>query len=206
MFHEVQHVRGQVGDHAAARRRGEFPSRRGVGVGAAGVQVGGAELEHASQAAFVDQLLRPQRGGKEAVLERHLRRAAIALQCGGDLPGFVPRGHQGLIAVDMFLLGDRRKQGLAVAVVGRADVDDIDVGVLGHRAEIGRGHVGPDQPPGFFGRFCPAGDDMRDPGRKRRRIVVKRQCRIAIGVHLADHAETEDANTKGLHRCENWPR
>ena len=67
MFHEVQHVRGQVGDHASARRPGEFPTRRGVGVGAAGVQVGGAELEHAAQAAFVDQLLRPQRGGKEAV-------------------------------------------------------------------------------------------------------------------------------------------
>ena len=137
--------------------------------------------------------------GKEAVLERHLRRAAIALHCGSDLPGFVPGGHQGFLAVDVFLLGDRREQGFAVPVVGCADVDDIDVGVLGHRAEIGRGHVGPEQPPGLFGRFRPPGDDVRDPGRKRRRIVVKRQGRIAIGMHLADHAETEDANAIGFH-------
>ena len=99
-----------------------------------------------------------------------------------------------LVAVDVLLVGDGREQGLAVAVVGRADVDDVDVGVLGHGAEIGRRHLGPDHLPGLFGRFRPAGDDVRNPGRKRRRIVVERQGRVAVGMDLADHAETEDAD------------
>ena len=198
MFHKIEHVRGQIGDRATARRRREFPSGRGVGVGAAGVQVGGAELEHATEAAFVDHLLGPQRGGKKAALESHLPRAAVALQCESDLPGFIERGHQGFVAVDVLLMGDRREEGLAVPVVGRADADDVDVGILGHCAEIGGGHVGPDQPPGLFGRFRPRCDDVRNPGRQRRRIVVKRQCRIAVCMYAADHAETENANAAGF--------
>ena len=70
--HQVQHVRGQIGDHAAAGRRLQFPFQRRGRIGVAAVQVGGAEREDLAQPALFDQLLGPQRGGKEAVLKRHL--------------------------------------------------------------------------------------------------------------------------------------
>ena len=85
-------------------------------------------------------------------------------------------------------------------VVGRTDVDDIDVGILGYHAEIGIGHIRSNQPFGFFGRFCPRGYDVCNAGRQRGRIIVKGYCRIAIGMHTANHAKTKDANAVGLHR------
>ena len=200
MVHEVQHVRGQVGNHAPARRPGEFPSRRGVGIGAAGVQVGGTKLKHATEAAFVDQLLRPQRSRKEAVLECHLRRAAIASQSGSDLPGFVPawppRAYRSRYAFDGRSPTSKASQCRSLGVQ-MWTISTSGFSVTARKSVAATS--APSQPPGFFGRFCPAGDDVRNPGRKRRRIIIERQGRIAIGMHLADHAETEDANRKSLH-------
>ena len=74
-----------------------------------------------------------------------------------------------------------------------------NVGALGHLAEIGGGHVGPQQSPSLLGSLRSGGDDLRDSRRQRQGIVVKRQGRIAIGMHAADHAETENADTLGSH-------
>ena len=106
--------------------------------------------------------LRAESSGKKAILERHLRRAAIVGQHDLDPPSFVKRCHKRLVAVDVFLLSDRRLQGLEMPIVGRADMGDVDIRILGDGAIIGRGNFGPGELPGLLGRLRPCGNDMRD--------------------------------------------
>jgi len=65
-------------------------------------------------------------------------------------------------AVDVFAGGQRRQRHLGVQVVGRADVDDIDPGVIEH--------------------FTPVGGGTRKSQRRGRLLRALRRC---VGEHCA---------------------
>ena len=195
---QIEHVGGQIGDHAAAGRRLQFPFQRRRRIGVAAVQVGGAERRGFRPPALLDQLFRPQRGGKEPVLKRHKADRPVARQRCGDLVRLGHGGHQRLVAIDVLAVGDGREQGILVEIVGRADVDDVDRRVLGHRAVIDGRHVGADRLPRLFGGFRPGGHHVGDSGPQRHGIEIKRQIQVAVGVNFADHAEAEDAGVERL--------
>ena len=67
-----------------------------------------------------------------------------------------------------------REQGRAVLPVGRADVDDIHVGILGDGTVVGGGHVRAHGLPGLLGRLRATGDDVRDPGAQRQGVLAQR--------------------------------
>ena len=127
----------EVGEDAAARLGGEAPLARRLLIDVAGVHEGAAELEGTAEEALADELPGALGGGQEARLEGHLGDAMVAGERGGYLLGLLKGGGQGLVAVDVLAVRHGAEQGLAVEVVGRADVDDVDVGRLRDGAEVG---------------------------------------------------------------------
>ena len=132
-----------------------------------------------------------------------MRGAPVAGQGRPDFLGLGHRGHQRFVAVDVLLVGDGREQGLLVEMIGRGDVDDVDLGVLSDDAVVGGRYVGANRLSGLFGGLRPAGYDMGDPGCKRHRVVEQWQVQVAVGMDLADEAESQDADAVNLQ--ENLP-
>ena len=162
------------------------------------MEIGCAIGVEAADEAFLHERFRPERGGEEAVLEGHLVLDAggRAVGRGNDGFGLLDVARERLVAVDVLAGLERSHGGGAVRHVGRADVDDVHVGVLDHAARIGEGV-------GVSAVLCRAlrGVLVRrahghQADARRRRVVEERQAAIGVGVDLGDEAIADHAHAK----------
>ncbi len=159
------------------------------------LKVGGAVVEGAADAAFVDDLAGQGDGRHAAVVEPdHVRHAGV-LDGPDHLLGLGDVPRQRLLA-EHHLAGAGGGDGdLLVGVVGRADVDQIDVGRLDHLAPVGLdAFVAPDlgEGLGLFG-VAPA-DDLQRGAVLDGEEVVQAFVSVRVGpAHeaVADHSDSQ---------------
>ena len=117
----------------------EAPGAGAVGVGRPVLEVGAAKIQDFADAALLDELAGEGHGGGAAVIEGHHGDDAGPLDGVQHGLGLVARAGERLFAEDVLSgFGGGDGDG-GVAVVGRADVDDVDVGAADDLPPVGCG-------------------------------------------------------------------
>ena len=163
------------------------------------MQIGGAEFKNFADFPFVHQLFCPERDRKEAVLKRHLRNALVIPERLPDQQGLCPGRRERLVAVDVLVVADCRQERLAVEIVRRADVHNVDVRifrdfpVVCHRVDCAGLQSA------LFRSLRSGGADMRDSAAEFPLIVKERNVPVPVGVNLSDESESDDADRVDFH-------
>jgi len=175
------------------------PGHGTLRVNVAGVEVLGTVVEDPSQGAGGHELLRPQGGGHEAVVEGHLVRDGMVFECCHDLHRLGGTEAKGLVAVDRLAGAESLHHEAGVGVVRGADMDDPDVFPGKDLRRVIGGEV---ETPVLLRRVSgrPAGGAYaHQSGAQRDRLVVVPHRLVGVGVYLADEAVTDDSDAVRVH-------
>ena len=126
----------------------------------------------------------------------------VVFQSGGNLFSLFERGRQGLVAVNVLLVGDGGKNGRAMLIVRRADIDDVDVRIFRDIMEIGGGlNVVTDFVRILACAFRMGGADHCDFGFVARQIKEQRDVQMPVGVDFTNETATDETDTICFHSC-----
>ena len=189
IIQQVQYMRAQVEERATARDFAlQTPGHGFVGADIAGAVITSAKRKHPPAEAFCHQLSGARQRREEAKIECQLRLDA------GNMHGFCHRQRfafihgQRLFAIDMLAGGCGSQGDLVMRVVGRADVDGVDIGARQQIAIVGAVLVAADfvrgGPSGGFAR----GGYSRDLYAVGGQAIVERDGAIGGGMHAPDPA------------------
>ena len=198
----VDGVRQQIAGHAAAGHALVQPPQgvaalRHVRADGPVLQVARPVVEHAPDAALVDDLLGQGDGRHAPVVEPHHVRLAGGRHRRHQLPALRGIHRQRLFAGDHLAGRGRGLGDLQMHVVGGADVDQVDVGPLHHAAPVGVGLLP-----------SPVGGERLElvrlarAGRLHHRLVlqVEEVAHLAVGVGMgaAHEAVADDGDVQFL--------
>ena len=124
-------MRAEIKQYAAAANRAVLlPSGAASEIGAAGMQVYGAEGQNSAQPAGLDELARPLHGEHVPDIEHNLRGDAGFFGQRGNLLCLRAGHAERLFAVDMLAGGNRLFERVIMEHIGRADVNDVNGGIV----------------------------------------------------------------------------
>ena len=126
----------------------------------------------------------------------------VVFQNGGDLFSLFQRGRQWLVAIDVLLVGDGGKNGGAMLVVRRADINDVDVWIFCDVAKIGGGlNIITNFVRVLARTFRMGGADHCDFGFVARQIKEQRDVQMPVGVDFTNETATDETDTICFHSC-----